>query len=215
MEEFKRNSIIPARCSSSLQLLVTEKLSVQVEASKRPSFLFAFTVDRSNNFCARHHPSGTLDVDAYRFSNSTGARHVLGTRRGGGTTPFLACKKPTAGSNYVELRRECRTVIDIPMTAGYIPQRRLSGNIHHRLPVRSRRHKRHRVLSNFCPSLGDKQSQMLPAIRYKIYPERRIANTGENDAPSADRCSGDHKISVSRGEFSFEILRSLQALVYV
>lgn len=128
---------------------------------------------------ARYHPSGILDihVDAHRFSNSTRTRYVLGTRRDGGTTPFLASERPMARSNYVELRRECRTVIDIPMTAGYIPRRRLSGNIHHR-PRRSRRHKRHRVLSNFCP-LGDKQSQMLPAIRYKIYPERRIANTGE------------------------------------
>ena len=80
----------------------------------------------------------------------------------------ISCpERPTAESNYVELRRECRTVIDIPMTASYIPRRRLSGNIHHR-PVHSRRYKRHWVLSNFYPSPG-KNSTRLLAIRYKIF----------------------------------------------
>lgn len=40
--------------------------------------------------------------------------------------------------------REYRTVVDIPMTARYIPQRRLSENIHHRVCLEcagSRRHK--------------------------------------------------------------------------
>lgn len=43
-----------------------------------------------------------------------------------------SCRDTHVRSNYGQLREECRPIIDIPMTAGCIPRRRLSRSIHHR-----------------------------------------------------------------------------------